>query len=539
MKRLLQLAALLTIIHLSSCVAIFMPANQRITVHTQDREAVVYADDIEIGKGRSFQARVRKKGVQQVVVQTPDHKDEHYILFPDRRPIGFYPLILLDVPFLFPLMVDLQLDKGFSYSPVNLFRNKHEFLYRGEDQKFIRLDAISLNIQDRDRNLNHFTIRYTRDLDRAIRRAEENLLARQRRADARASRRSPTEQRRLEREDEKLTYDNTVYSEHVKKTLKNTGYVDTINRVFSDNNNTLVLSGEINRANLYLIQSKERFYYQKAKMNILWKVKNAFGEIIDSIEVEEFSGDFITDPWHQTEKINTQRMLADAVDVSFQELLGMERFQKHLRAETDFSIDDPVLSMPKVTNEVKEISHALTASVIIKRKDQSHGSGFAISNDGYIITNYHVIAGNRLDKQHEISVVLSDGREIPVEIVRFNRMRDVALLKVDHEFDYAFVVSDEKSFENHQEILAAGAPRSVELGQSVSNGLLSNERVFGNTTLLQLSISINPGNSGGPLFERNGALHGIVTSKLVGFATEGVGFAIPSYFISDYLNLSF
>ena len=57
--------------------------------------------------------------------------------------------------------------------------------------------------------------------------------------------------------------------------------------------------------------------------------------------------------------------------------------------------------------------------------------------------------------------------------------------------------------------------------------------------MLQLSISINSGNSGGPLYDKNGVLHGVVTSKLVGYATEGVGFAIPSYLIQDYLNISF
>ena len=88
------------------------------------------------------------------------------------------------------------------------------------------------------------------------------------------------------------------------------------------------------------------------------------------------------------------------------------------------------------------------------------------------------------------------------------------------------------------EVYSIGTPKSVELGQSVSLGIISNERKSNNNNLLQVSINVNPGNSGGPLFEKSGALQGIVTSKLVGFATEGVGFAIPSYLIPAYLNLS-
>ena len=118
-------------------------------------------------------------------------------------------------------------------------------------------------------------------------------------------------------------------------------------------------------------------------------------------------------------------------------------------------------------------------------------------------------------------------------------MRDIALLKINKTFEKAFKVSSIKSFKNLQEVYTVGAPKSVELGQSVSLGLLSNERKSNNQTLLQLSMSINPGNSGGALFDKSGVLHGIVTSKLVGYATEGIGFAIPSYKVAEYLNLSF
>ncbi len=87
------------------------------------------------------------------------------------------------------------------------------------------------------------------------------------------------------------------------------------------------------------------------------------------------------------------------------------------------------------------------------------------------------------------------------------------------------------------EVYALGAPKSIELGQSISAGLLSNDRNTNNNRLIQLNMSLNGGNSGGPVFDKTGQLHGVVQSKLIGKDTEGVAFAIPSYLISDYLKI--
>lgn len=112
------------------------------------------------------------------------------------------------------------------------------------------------------------------------------------------------------------------------------------------------------------------------------------------------------------------------------------------------------------------------------------------------------------------------------------------MLKVDYNFEKAFLLKPTKEFKNLQQIYTIGAPKSIELGQTVTSGMISNERKTKNKNVLQLSISINGGNSGGPLFDKAGNLHGVIQAKLVGYATEGVGFAIPSYIIPDYLNIS-
>jgi serine protease Do len=232
-------------------------------------------------------------------------------------------------------------------------------------------------------------------------------------------------------------------------------------------------------------------------------------------------------------------MINDALAQSYNELKQMASFQQKLPMQNSFNSQEPILSLNKPVNLVKELSDASLASVIIKRADGGHGSGFAITQDGYILTNYHVISGKTQDKQSNIKVILSNGILVDAEIVRFNRARDVALLKVAYNFEKVFLLSDTKTFKNLSEVYTIGAPKSVELGQSVSLGLISNERMTNNNNLLQLNININGGNSGGPLFEKNGTLQGIIQSKLVGKDTEGVGFAIPSYLVSSYLNIQY
>lgn len=530
MRRLVFALMVLSMISMTGCVAFFMPRNQPITIHTGNDEATVYIENIEFGKGASIQKKVRKQGVQQVVVQAPDHKDAYYVLVPVTRPIAYYPMLIADIPFLYPLYIDPYLPKGFNYHSAYSFTNPDEFIYRKETQKYINLDAIKLDIKDTRRDDNLYFVNYSNNLMRTFKEAELDRAAALRRQEARDAKRNRGN--RLETDDNKLFSVDTQFSVNIHNSLKDMGYVDTLNKIFRDFNNTLILEGSILKSNVFRVSSKQMFNYGKTRLDILWKVKNSFGELMDSILIVEYSGDF--SPSYDG---FVERMYTDAVNVSFHQLLSTSRFADMLSMEEDFSIRDAELAIPAVTKGVAEVGEALEASVIIKQKEGNHGSGLVISNDGYILTNFHVIAGKTMDKQAEITVILSSGQELPVEIVRYNRMRDIALLKVDHTFGHAFRLPAEKSFKAHQEVYAAGAPRSIELGQSVSLGLISNERTFNNNPLLQLSISVNPGNSGGPLFERSGTLHGIVTSKLVGFATEGISFAIPAYLVAGYLNL--
>jgi serine protease Do len=157
------------------------------------------------------------------------------------------------------------------------------------------------------------------------------------------------------------------------------------------------------------------------------------------------------------------------------------------------------------------------------RREQSLGTGFIISSDGYILTNNHVVSG-----ADEVMVKLSDGREIKGEIRGFDDKLDLALIKVsDKEAFHAADLGDSDALEVGEWVMAIGNP--FGLSQTITAGIVSAKgRVIGNgpyDDFIQTDASINPGNSGGPLFNAEGRVIGINTAIIAG--GQGIGFAIP------------
>lgn len=158
------------------------------------------------------------------------------------------------------------------------------------------------------------------------------------------------------------------------------------------------------------------------------------------------------------------------------------------------------------------------------------GSGFIINEDGYILTNYHVIQNAK-----EVSVILSDNSEVKAKVINYDANKDVAMLKIVDNIKVPGVVElgDSDSLKPGQEVIAIGTPMSKQFSQSTTSGIISaiNRNVETSsgvqTNLLQTDAAINPGNSGGPLVNSLGQVIGINTLKVIGEETEGLGFAIP------------
>ena len=170
----------------------------------------------------------------------------------------------------------------------------------------------------------------------------------------------------------------------------------------------------------------------------------------------------------------------------------------------------------------------------------SSGTGFVISADGEILTNYHVVKG-----AETLTVTLSDGTQYPATVLGYEEASDVALLKIEATGLPTVTLGDSDSLSVGTEVAAIGNPLG-ELTYSLTVGYVSAKDRAINTdgtpiNMMQIDAAINPGNSGGPLFDMSGNVVGITTAKYSGSTSngatiEGIGFAIPINDVKDILD---
>ncbi len=166
------------------------------------------------------------------------------------------------------------------------------------------------------------------------------------------------------------------------------------------------------------------------------------------------------------------------------------------------------------------------------------GSGFIISTDGYILTNYHVV--EHADTEGlPVTVTMYDGSEYTAEIIGKEADNDVALLKIDGRNLPALVLNTSGDLTVGQNVYAIGNPLG-ELTYTLTDGIVSaldrEIAVESNVSIgmFQISAAINSGNSGGPVFNDKGEVIGIASAKYADTGVEGLGFAIP---IEDAMDI--
>ena len=184
-------------------------------------------------------------------------------------------------------------------------------------------------------------------------------------------------------------------------------------------------------------------------------------------------------------------------------------------------------------NSVVAISNHATTNIYGQLTEMaSSGSGFIISEDGYVVSNYHVVEG--ADK---LTVITYDGAEYPAKLVGYDQSNDVSLLKIDAVGLDPVAIGSSDALIVGDQVVAIGNPLG-ELTSTLTVGYISaKDRTINtdgtyNINMMQTDAAINSGNSGGPLFNMNGEVIGITTAKYSGSSNsgasiEGIGFAIP------------
>lgn len=167
------------------------------------------------------------------------------------------------------------------------------------------------------------------------------------------------------------------------------------------------------------------------------------------------------------------------------------------------------------------------------------GSGFIINENGYILTNYHVISGSQ-----EVTVLLSTGEEVSAKVVNYDQEKDIAVIKLADGTKVPGVaeLGDSDALYPGEDVIAIGTPLSKEFAQTCTKGIISavNRSVEASTgvsmNVIQTDTAINPGNSGGPLVNTKGQVIGINSMKLVEDTVEGIGFSIPINFAKERID---
>jgi serine protease Do len=188
---------------------------------------------------------------------------------------------------------------------------------------------------------------------------------------------------------------------------------------------------------------------------------------------------------------------------------------------------------------VREMVAQLGEAVVQVRTPGGLGSGFFINEEGYLITNFHVIEGETqisVEVYHQKDGELDRKSYKQVRIIAMNKFVDMVLLKVDDKDAPLFswvLLGDSDSLAVGERVFAIGSPLGLE--RTVTEGMISTKtRQMAGELYLQTTAQINPGNSGGPLFNMRGEVIGVTNMKIT--FGEGLGFAIPIESVKYFLN---
>lgn len=218
---------------------------------------------------------------------------------------------------------------------------------------------------------------------------------------------------------------------------------------------------------------------------------------------------------------------------------GQYEISQTIQANTD-PVED--------TSELSELYDRCSVSCVTiyvtfgRNSGYAIGSGFVLTEDGYIATNQHVV-----DEGEDFTVIFYDGSEYKAKLVGGDSTRDLAVLKINAKGLTPLPIGNSEALKVGQTVVAIGTPYDMELAGTLTRGIISGldrdldiydettGRVVKTMRMIQTDTSINPGNSGGPMINLAGQVVGINSMKLID-EYEGLGFAIPINYAVDIFN---
>lgn len=520
-QRFAKLAALLGILILvSSCASLLNPRYQTVTVRTNRKaEVVINGDESSSGRGSTYRLDRRAGEPVQITVKEEGYKDKNEVMMQYKLSplyaLSWIPFGVLVIP---PLMDSGTKSRNFD-NAITLRQRVKDIPIRSEEEKEILVNKASVDIEAKDIKFRYY-IAYGQYLkhknDVPFKKAEDAKKA------------------------DNIIVENTVFADLLNNVLKEKGYIDTSARILKNSyTNNLLINANVTKYDITLVNNRPSNLFKGGMVNIAlgieWEVLDLYETPIYSVETETTSDNFAINSNYSVKNV-ARKATYDAVYYGFIEFVNSKQVRKLLRDTTQINENNDLelLTVTSAGSYVEDLNNAVSSSVTIKGK-KGHGSGFIISEDGLIISNYHVIKAIEEGK-----VVLNDKKEFDFEVVRISKTADLVLIKIDTAGLRPFKIHAGKDINIAEDVFAVGTPTAEDLSQTISKGIISGIREMdGGAKLIQTDASINSGNSGGALVNKDGVVLGIVSSKVKGIGVEGVAFGIPAYEIMDKLKINF
>ncbi|MFB6257808.1 MAG: S1C family serine protease [Flavobacteriales bacterium] len=534
--RMLLLFLLALPVFLNSCITLFKTQRQndvKITTNNDTKIAVKKKEDT--AKGSLTVDLKRQNYPYQVVLLKDGYKDAYRVVYSDKVGAGTVTGLTLDILTiwtLFPLwdFGGAMKPKWYDYrTPYSLEPPKVKIPEKKESQRYLVHQNTSVKLGKDDTSVVEY------EDPEAYKNGE-----------------APED---VEFRTDSVQGENILNDSIINDLLVTIGYQDTAEEgddIVLNDYNSIDLTSEIQR--FMIREYGNRGNYMNIELTVEWKLKDNYGQPIYDTTIATVSGDVSQDVGSFVELTQRERYrldkstrlypiqvaVKDAIKHSLIKLVrgdevrkilkkgGKEVEKKAMKDLQPIKIEKPPLPEKGSMNE------QIKGVVTIKRK-KGHGSGCIISKDGYMLTNYHVVSG-----KDSVKVLFDPKTSKYGEVKRKSKVLDLALLKVDTSALNPLRIQEKKSISIGSEVMAIGTPQNIQLGQSVSKGIVSGKRKFNKVNYIQTDVSINSGNSGGALIERSsGKMMGIVTAKMFGIGVEGIGFAVPAHKALEKLKIDY
>ena len=514
------LALLLCLLALPSCVALFSKAKQSVKITSQMPDAKLSMAGNPVTTANVQVPKV--PGVMEFNVQKEGYLDRHYTISSSKaNPLRY--LNVLWVPTLVGLVLaplDLWNPKVYQYKSRYIIpKNEPAPSPRQESEKYIFVKENSFEMAKNAVVLRKFTY-------------ENKYLAK-----------VPDDEKRYVEADQQLF--NTDDVERFQMEFLHTfRFRDTTQRIFPSYGNSLYLNTRVkglvyNKVNPRLFLTKQELSSPKvnADLQVAYEILDFYGQILLSREYSVTSDFFAYDhgklnPLLGMDSIGSgyARALQNGLAISLSRFMQSPEFRA-LLPKTEEKVQNEPLEIARPAAVTSRLNDLIKAAVTIQNGPW-HGSGFLVTESGFIVTNLHVVSKGDRGK---LTVILNDGSVFPATIVRYSEKSDLALLKIEASgLPFMALQDNGQEPEIGSPISTIGTPNSVELGQSVAKGIVSGFRVGNGISYIQTDISLNGGNSGGAFISKEGYVIGIAALKLVGEDVNGIGFGIPvSHVFSD------